>query len=50
MSKYDIEKVRTKLNDLIKFGCSYEEIYSVSVELDKLIIAFYKNKKQSMMI
>ncbi|TCO79316.1 aspartyl-phosphate phosphatase Spo0E family protein [Marinisporobacter balticus] len=44
MAKRDIERVRNKLNDLIKFGCSYEEIYNASVELDKLIIAFYKNK------
>ncbi|QXM05804.1 aspartyl-phosphate phosphatase Spo0E family protein [Crassaminicella indica] len=50
MLKHDIEKVRSKLHDLIKFECSYEEIYSVSIELDKLIIAFYKNKNQSIIM
>jgi hypothetical protein len=50
MSMCDIEKVRSKLHDLIQFGCNYDEIYRVSVELDQLIIAFYKNKNQSMMI
>lgn len=44
MLKGDIEKLQYKLNHLIEADCNYEEIYNISVELDELIAAFYKNK------
>lgn len=49
MVKKDLEIVRDKLNYLIEFECGYDEIYNASVELDKLILEFYRNQK-SMMI
>lgn len=50
MLKYDIEKMRSKLNNLILSGTSYEEIYKASVELDQLIIQFYRDQHQYMAI
>ncbi|QEK11943.1 aspartyl-phosphate phosphatase Spo0E family protein [Crassaminicella thermophila] len=44
MPKGNIEKLQYKLNHLIELEYNYEEIYNISVELDKLIVAFYKNK------
>ncbi len=42
MLKYNIEELRQKLNTLISNGDNYDAIYRVSVELDELITAFYK--------
>ncbi|MEW9123708.1 MAG: aspartyl-phosphate phosphatase Spo0E family protein [Thermotaleaceae bacterium] len=42
MNKYDIEQLRSVLNDLIIAGHDYEEIYRVSIELDQLIVEYYK--------
>ena len=42
----EICKIRDKLNKKIEENGSYDEIYRISVELDKLIAKFYqKNKK-----
>ena len=46
MLSYDIEKLRSELYHLIDSNHSYEEIYRISVELDKLIAEFYNNQKQ----
>ncbi len=43
----DIEKLRSELYYLIDSNHSYDEIYKVSVELDKLILEFYKTKQQN---
>lgn len=37
-----IEALRSKMGKLIDLGASFNEIYKVSVELDKLIVALYK--------
>ncbi|MBB6217015.1 hypothetical protein HNQ80_003120 [Anaerosolibacter carboniphilus] len=42
MLKYNIEELRQKLNTVIANGDNYDVIYSISVELDELIAAFYK--------
>ena len=47
MILYDIEKLRRELYSLIDSDYySYDEIYRISVELDKLIIEFYKNQNK----
>ena len=38
----EICKVRDKLNKSIEENTDYDEIYKISVELDKLIAEFYK--------
>ncbi|WZL74729.1 aspartyl-phosphate phosphatase Spo0E family protein [Clostridiaceae bacterium 35-E11] len=48
MLKYEIEQLQHRLNHLIEFGYSYEEIYQVSVELDRLISEFYKAQRFAM--
>lgn len=38
----EICKLRDKLNKSIENGEDYEKVYELSVELDKLIAAFYE--------
>ena len=38
----EICKLREKLNKSIEENANYEEIYNISVELDKLIAKFYQ--------
>lgn len=40
--KAEIEVLRSELGRLIDLGASFNEIYKISVELDKLIVALYK--------
>jgi hypothetical protein len=42
MIKKEIYKLRDKLNKLINDGADYSLIYSVSEELDNLIVEYYK--------
>lgn len=39
----EICKLRDKLNKSIEDNADYDEIYKISVELDRLIANFYKN-------
>jgi hypothetical protein len=48
MLKYEIEQLQYRLNHLIECGYNDEEIYQLSVELDKLIAEFYKSQKIAM--
>ena len=43
----EIDKVRIKLNDLIRNNANYSEIYKVSVELDELITDFYERQEKA---
>ncbi len=38
----DINELREKLDRLIVSNAPYEEIYNLSVRIDKLLIAYYK--------
>lgn len=38
-----IESLKEKLDELVLNKASYEEIYEVSVELDKYIVQYYKD-------
>ena len=40
--KAEIETLRSEMGRLIDLGASFKEIYKISVELDKLIVALYK--------
>ena len=40
----EICKLREKLNESIEKGQDYSVIYKISVELDELIVKFYKEK------
>jgi hypothetical protein len=40
--KAEIEELRSEMGWLIDMGASSSEIYKISVELDKLIVALYK--------
>ena len=40
----EICKLRDKLNNSILAGKDYSIIYSISVELDELIVRFYREK------
>ena len=40
----EICKLRDKLNKSIEEGKEYDEIYELSVKLDKLIAEFYKKR------
>jgi len=42
----EILKLRKKLDESIKNGADYKEIYKISVELDQLITEYYKNKME----
>ena len=44
MLNEEICKLRDKLNKSIEENCTYEEIYKISVELDKLIAEFYSKE------
>ena len=50
----EICKLRDKLNKSIVDGEDYSKIYQISIELDKLIVNYYKtvqnNKKKLMMM
>ena len=39
-----IESLRKKLNRLVKNNAPYEEIYKVSIELDKYIVQYYEKE------
>jgi len=41
MIDYQIYNLREQLDDLIARGASFQEIYSMSVTLDELIVKFY---------
>lgn len=43
----EICKKRDELNGLIENGADYDTIYRVSVELDKLIEEYYRNKENT---
>jgi hypothetical protein len=40
--KKEIEALKGELGRLIDLEANFREIYKISVELDKLIVAFYK--------
>ncbi len=40
-----IDILKSKLNTLIDEGCSFEKVYELSVELDNLILEYYKEKE-----
>lgn len=40
-----IRKLREELNNSISNGESFDKIYALSVELDKLIAEYYEQKK-----
>lgn len=40
-SKIDI--LRQELDNLIRNGASFQDVYSLSISLDELIVAFYVN-------
>ena len=40
----EICKLREKLNRSIEENANYDEIYKISVELDELIVQYYKEK------
>lgn len=42
----EICKLRDKLNKSIENGEDYDVIYKLSVELDELIVKFYKEKEE----
>ena len=46
MIEEEIRKIRDKLNKSIKDDENYEIIYNLSIELDKLIIKYYKKQKK----
>ena len=46
MLNRQILKLREKLNDSIINGADYEVIYKLSVELDELIVKYYKEKAE----
>lgn len=39
--------LRKKLDDSIKRGEDYSKIYKISLQLDKLIVEYYLNKKKN---
>lgn len=41
MLECEINNLRKELNDMISRGASFQEVYTVSIILDKLIVAFY---------
>ncbi|MEZ0535657.1 aspartyl-phosphate phosphatase Spo0E family protein [Caldicellulosiruptoraceae bacterium PP1] len=43
-----ITKLREKLDQLINESGDYESIYRVSIELDKLILDYYKEKNEAL--
>ena len=43
MLRKKIEELRETLDDMITRGCRYEEIYQVSLELDKYIALYYQS-------
>lgn len=42
--KENIEDLKIELGKLIEKGASFNEVYNVSLRLDKLITVFYKHK------
>ena len=42
----DILKLRKNLDESIRKGADYEDIYEISVELDRLITTYYEKKIQ----
>lgn len=42
--KAEIDALKGELDRLIALGASFNEIYSISVKLDRLIVIFYRNK------
>lgn len=42
----EIIVVRDKLNKFILEDRSYDQIYTLSMELDKLIVSYYESKEQ----
>lgn len=44
MVEADIERLREELAKLIEANAGYEQIYDLSVELDKLIVQYYNEK------
>lgn len=44
MLKAQINVLRSKLEQMLASGSSFENIYDLSVRLDKLIVRYYKEK------
>jgi hypothetical protein len=40
----EIDALRTELNNLILRDAAYEEIYKLSIQLDKLIVLYYNHE------
>lgn len=47
MLNEEIRKLREELNNSISKGESFDKVYSLSIELDKLIAEYYKEKGTS---
>ena len=43
-----ILKLRRELNESIKYGQNYDEIYELSIKLDKVITEYYNAKLKQM--
>ena len=41
MIGYEINSLREELDQLIALGANFQEIYTMSIKLDKLIVDFY---------
>ena len=46
MIKEKIEKLRNKLEKMIELNFEFEEIYKISVKLDRLIVEYYRNSEK----
>jgi uncharacterized protein YdcH (DUF465 family) len=42
--KKEIDKLKSEMNRLIESNASFDEIYSVSTKLDRLIVILLKNR------
>ena len=43
----EIEVLRRELYDLVKNNASFQKIYTVSLELDLLIVSYYRHKTET---
>jgi len=41
MLQSEIDMLRKELDDQIRNGASFQDVYSLSISLDELIVAFY---------
>lgn len=42
-----INILKRKLDRMVGAGCSFEDVYDLSIKLDKLIVRYYMEKKGS---